>query len=989
MVVTIEDDDRPAWEVTVSEATIAEADTGSSTVTVSTGGVTFASARTIKLDFNGSTATLTDDYTVGATTLTLNAGESSVETAIAAVNDTVDDDDETIVVSATLDDGGVDVAIGTQRIISITDNDAATGMANSTLTPSPADPTGVTASTAAYTITFEGAWTTAATPGAVPTGAHFSPLIGAVHNGQVTFLQAGGTASAGIESMAQDGGTAALKGEINGNANALRVLERSGDISPTATVTLAATLDTDHPRITLLTMIAPSPDWFVGVSGLSLLDSSGNWVPARKVDLYAWDAGTEEGTEFSLSNAATSPQGAIANLRGTGKFSGSRIATVTFTRATVTETPVVSVAADAAKTTVDIGTASFTLTRTGSTAEVLSVAVGVTEEHDFVAGALPTTVEFAAGESEATLEFPRLWGDAPQAGDLTVTVQEGEGYEVSATAGSAAMEVVVLDAVLTLRLDAAAKTVGEGDGSVTVTVIAQTAEGATAPQAQTGMEGALSLGAASAAAGEDFESFASVVRFAPEDFTLSATVYRAERSTTIGILDDDLVEPPANGAQESFTVELARSPGTRPGVTIPNTVDAPGEMAVTIEDDDKPQWKLAVEPDTIAEAETGASTVTVGTGGKIFAADQAVALLFAGTADETDDYTVADANDQALTAPYELTLAAGETSVTAIVTAVDDEDVDAGETIEITAMHDGAAIGAAQTIAIIDDDEAVSVPDPPTGLEATASGTGTIDLSWTAPAADGGARHYRLPDRVVGGREHGLGGSGRRHRFHRDERRRHHARRRDHAALPGVGHQLRRHGRSVECGERDDGRAGDGHGGVKRVGWRGRRCDVREGDRNQRHRRPAAAPVRDRAAERGRDGGLLRGLRRSRLQRAVRGGGFQSGGHRQRRLALGGDRVARDLHRRGQRRGGLGNVPGDARAQRGLEPGDCAGDARRDHDHHRGQRRGGLDARGRRRDDHGSGRGIHDGDGERRRGDVPGRGDDRARFHGQHGERHG
>ena len=33
---------------------------------------------------------------------------------------------------------------------------------------------------------------------------------------------------------------------------------------------------TDHPRVTLVTMIAPSPDWFVGVSGLSLLDASGN-----------------------------------------------------------------------------------------------------------------------------------------------------------------------------------------------------------------------------------------------------------------------------------------------------------------------------------------------------------------------------------------------------------------------------------------------------------------------------------------------------------------------------------------------------------------------------------------------------------------------------------------------------------------------------------------------------------------------------------------
>ena len=48
--VTVRDDDMPAWAVTVDPEEIAEADTGAATVTVSTGGVTFAAERTIELE---------------------------------------------------------------------------------------------------------------------------------------------------------------------------------------------------------------------------------------------------------------------------------------------------------------------------------------------------------------------------------------------------------------------------------------------------------------------------------------------------------------------------------------------------------------------------------------------------------------------------------------------------------------------------------------------------------------------------------------------------------------------------------------------------------------------------------------------------------------------------------------------------------------------------------------------------------------------------
>ena len=192
------------------------------------------------------------------------------------------------------------------------------------------------AQSATYRVTFQGTWTTTVTPGGVPSGAHFTTLIGAVHNGSVTFWSSGGTASAGVEGVAELGDTGTFKSEINANTNAVAVIEKSLPSGGTPTATVDFTVTTAHPLVRLLTMVAPSPDWFVGVSGLSLLDAQGDWPASHTVDLFPYDAGTEEGTEFSLSNTATSPQGTITSIKGTGKFSNEPIASLTFTRQSVT-----------------------------------------------------------------------------------------------------------------------------------------------------------------------------------------------------------------------------------------------------------------------------------------------------------------------------------------------------------------------------------------------------------------------------------------------------------------------------------------------------------------------------------------------------------------------------------------------------------------------------------------------------------------------------
>ena len=211
------------------------------------------------------------------------------------------------------------------------DNQSDTG--DSSLTPSGSDPTVARKSRATYSIQIRGSWGRGVTPEGVPSGDHFTTFVGGIHNDQVTFLEDGGTATSGVESMAEIGGTSGLRNEVNAQRpNADRAVT-FGAPSVTGTRThTGVTFTSDHPRITLTSMIAPSPDWFVGVSGRSLLNSSGNWLDSLTVNLYPWDAGTENGTEFSLSNPSTNPRGVITSIRGRGKFTGEHIAQFTFTR---------------------------------------------------------------------------------------------------------------------------------------------------------------------------------------------------------------------------------------------------------------------------------------------------------------------------------------------------------------------------------------------------------------------------------------------------------------------------------------------------------------------------------------------------------------------------------------------------------------------------------------------------------------------------------
>jgi len=81
-------------------------------------------------------------------------------------------------------------------------------------------------------------------------------------------------------------------------------------------------------------MIAPSPDWMIFINSIELRDSN-NWKSFISLDLFAYDAGTEEGDTYSMTNAETIPQGEISSLQGVNSFNSNKVATLEINLQTV------------------------------------------------------------------------------------------------------------------------------------------------------------------------------------------------------------------------------------------------------------------------------------------------------------------------------------------------------------------------------------------------------------------------------------------------------------------------------------------------------------------------------------------------------------------------------------------------------------------------------------------------------------------------------
>lgn len=158
---------------------------------------------------------------------------------------------------------------------------------------------------ARYRVTFSDQWSATNFPTRYPGNAHFSGLIGTTHNAQTIFWEVGQAATSGIESMAETGAKGALITEINvakANGSAEFLISGGGIGSTPGAVSVEFGVTRDYPLVSLVSMVAPSPDWFVGVDRLNLLEN-GQFVDSKRVSLSVYDAGSDSGATFTSGNA--------------------------------------------------------------------------------------------------------------------------------------------------------------------------------------------------------------------------------------------------------------------------------------------------------------------------------------------------------------------------------------------------------------------------------------------------------------------------------------------------------------------------------------------------------------------------------------------------------------------------------------------------------------------------------------------------------------
>ena len=114
------------------------------------------------------------------------------------------------------------------------------------------------------------------------------------------------------------------------------VYKTRGVSTPGGYTTTKIIVQNMYSMVSLITMIAPSPDWFVGVDSYDLCGING-WKETMTMNLLPWDAGTEDGQTYRLNNRATDPVDVIMRITSNsssqiGAHANIPFATVTFTR---------------------------------------------------------------------------------------------------------------------------------------------------------------------------------------------------------------------------------------------------------------------------------------------------------------------------------------------------------------------------------------------------------------------------------------------------------------------------------------------------------------------------------------------------------------------------------------------------------------------------------------------------------------------------------
>ena len=377
-------------------------------------------------------------------------------------------------------------------------------------------------------------------------------------------------------------------------------------------------------------------------------------------------------TDTSVSRGVTYEYQVVA--LNAGGASGTTTTTIT-----ASPPPAVTIAPRSGATTVTEGTAvAFTLTRTGATANALTVNVQVTQTGTVIKTAdsyqAPTTVAFTAGARTATLTVETQADEVDAItevkGTITAEVTAGTGYTLGTTVSATVTVTDDDDPQVAVSFVPGSYTATEGGPAATVTVMLDIdpKRTVTIPLVATPQDGATTA---------DYSLLPSVT------FNTGETMQEITVTATDDAIDDD-----GESMQLGF------------GSSLPDRVTAgsPATVTVTLADDDDPQVAVSFVPGSYTATEGGpAATVTV--------------MLDIDPKRTVTIPLVATPQDGATTADYSLlpsvTFNTGETTQEITVTATDDAIDDDDESMQLgfgSSLPDRVTAGSPATVTVAIDD---------------------------------------------------------------------------------------------------------------------------------------------------------------------------------------------------------------------------------------------------------------------------------------------
>lgn len=153
-------------------------------------------------------------------------------------------------------------------------------------------------------------------PGDAVEDPHFSRLIAFSHSSKYSLFRDGDTASSGLALVATNGRVSVLEAELAEARRRGRVgahIVKPG-IHGVGAFTFELSFDDKLAYAAFATMLAPSPDWLSGASGVHMRDALGNWRETMTIPLWVWDAGADSGMDFVAPNAPTQPRQSVRLL---------------------------------------------------------------------------------------------------------------------------------------------------------------------------------------------------------------------------------------------------------------------------------------------------------------------------------------------------------------------------------------------------------------------------------------------------------------------------------------------------------------------------------------------------------------------------------------------------------------------------------------------------------------------------------------------------